>query len=174
MIDKMLAITSHNEPYILADSDIVMAVTGTYTGFTDGERGKIAAQVTAARIERGWGKEEAARRAGISSITWKRVEDGLAVHETKLRAIEAALGWRESTMSATAQGATPATISVGGVDNDGQVARNGVEEEFAAMELVAAALDALADAPEVQARVARWALDRYGTDGPVAVREAGR
>lgn len=174
MIAGVLAIHSHIGPCILTESDTVMTVTGIYTGFTADERSKIAAQVTAARVERGWGKEEAARRAGISSITWKRVEDGLAVHETKLRAIEAALGWREGTMSATAQGATPATISRGGVDNEGQVARNGVEEEFAAMELVAAALDTLTHAPEVQARVARWALDRYGTDAPVAVQKAVR
>lgn len=150
-----------------------MAVTGVYTGFTAEERGNIAVQVTAARVERGWGKEEAARRAGISSITWKRVEDGRAVHETKLRAIEAALGWRDGAMSVAAHGATPAPSSVGG-GNDGPAARNDVEEEFAAMERVASALDALAHAPEVQARVARWALDRYGTDGQAAGREADR
>lgn len=151
-----------------------MTVVGRYTGFTDDERGKIAAQVTAARVERGWGKEEAARRADISSITWKRVEDGFAVHETKLRAIETALEWPEGTMSATAQGnATPTPNSGGGVHVVGQVARNGVEEEFAAMERVATALDTLAHAPEAQARVARWALDRYGTDAsPVALQKA--
>lgn len=36
------------------------------------------------RLSRGWSKEEAARIAGISSITWKRIEDGLSVQEASL------------------------------------------------------------------------------------------
>lgn len=38
-------------------------------------------------------KEAAARIAGISSITWKRVEDGQAVQDVKLAAIERTLEW---------------------------------------------------------------------------------
>jgi DNA-binding XRE family transcriptional regulator len=49
--------------------------------------------VAMARADLGWSKEEAARRAGISSITWKRVEDGLPVQDVKLRAVYRTLGW---------------------------------------------------------------------------------
>jgi transcriptional regulator with XRE-family HTH domain len=55
------------------------------------DRGRIAIRVTTARIRRGWSKEEAAKRAGISSITWKRIEDGLRVQDTKLAAVAKAL-----------------------------------------------------------------------------------
>lgn len=135
----------------------------TYSGFTEDERGRIAIRVTTARVDRGWSKEEAGRRASISSITWKRVEDGHTVHETKLRAIEAAFGWAEGTISGVAQGENAhAPTSEGEADGAGRNARNSVEEEFAVMERVAAAMDELAHAPEVQSRVARWALDRYG------------
>jgi transcriptional regulator with XRE-family HTH domain len=51
----------------------------------------LADAVRQARLDRGWSKEEAARRAGISSITWKRVEDGLPVQDVKRRVIEALL-----------------------------------------------------------------------------------
>jgi transcriptional regulator with XRE-family HTH domain len=53
----------------------------------------LAYAVRAARLANGWSKEEAARRAGVSSITWKRVEDDLPVQEHKLNAIGEALGW---------------------------------------------------------------------------------
>ncbi len=56
---------------------------------------RIGRQVRRARLRRRWGKEEAGRRAGISSITWKRVEDGLPVKEMKLAAVMAALGLAE-------------------------------------------------------------------------------
>lgn len=49
--------------------------------------GDQADEVREARIARGWSKEEAARRAGVSSITWKRVEDGMRVRETSLAKI---------------------------------------------------------------------------------------
>lgn len=51
----------------------------------------FAKAVIAARLERGWSKEEAARHAGISSITWKRAEDALPVQDVKRRAIERTL-----------------------------------------------------------------------------------
>jgi transcriptional regulator with XRE-family HTH domain len=53
----------------------------------------LAAAVRDARLAHGWGKEEAARRAGVSSATWKRVEDGLPVQDHKLNLVAAALGW---------------------------------------------------------------------------------
>lgn len=58
------------------------------------QRSALASAVELARLSRGWGKEEAARRAEVSSITWKRVEDGLGVQDGKLGAILNALGLR--------------------------------------------------------------------------------
>jgi hypothetical protein len=52
----------------------------------------LAAKVSAARLARGWSKEQAAREASISAITWKRVEDGLAVQDAKLQRVLVALG----------------------------------------------------------------------------------
>jgi len=45
------------------------------------DRTVIGVAVYRARVAKGWGKEKAANTAGVSSITWKRVEDGLAVQE---------------------------------------------------------------------------------------------
>lgn len=50
------------------------------------QRADLAARVQQARLDRGWSKEEAARNAGISAITWKRIEDGLGVQDGKLAA----------------------------------------------------------------------------------------
>lgn len=81
--------------------------------FTDEQRGLLAAAVERARLDLGWGKEEAARHAHISSITWKRVEDGQRVQATKLRAIEIALGWGGGSMDRVARG-RPVVVA----DND--------------------------------------------------------
>lgn len=45
---------------------------------------QLAILVRQRRLERGWGKEEAARRAGISSITWKRIEDAERVQDASM------------------------------------------------------------------------------------------
>jgi hypothetical protein len=72
--------------------------------YTDEQRQRVAKAVEQARLDRGWAKEEAARHAKISSITWKRVEDGLRVQTTKLRAVEVALGWGGGSMDRVARG----------------------------------------------------------------------
>src|SRR5665647_1587904 len=46
------------------------------------DRTVIGVAVYRARVAKGWGKEKAANTAGVSSITWKRVEDGLAVQDS--------------------------------------------------------------------------------------------
>lgn len=61
-------------------------MTGTIRGMDQHLR-DIGLKVERARIDRGWSKEFAAREARISSITWKRVEDGLNVHDTKRAAV---------------------------------------------------------------------------------------
>lgn len=47
----------------------------------------LGAQVRAARLRRGMSKEGVARGAEVSSITYKRVEDGLPVREDSLAKI---------------------------------------------------------------------------------------
>lgn len=51
----------------------------------------VGKRVEAARLARGWSKEQAAREARISSITWKRIEDGLGVQDVKRAAALAVL-----------------------------------------------------------------------------------
>lgn len=51
-----------------------------------------AERVRQARLALGWSKESAARKAGISSITWKRIEDGLSVQEASMAKALKALG----------------------------------------------------------------------------------
>lgn len=51
-----------------------------------------AAQVKSARLERGLSKEAAARLADISTITYKRIEDGLPVRDTSLIQVLRTLG----------------------------------------------------------------------------------
>lgn len=48
---------------------------------------ELGRRVQAARLDRRWGKEHAARQAGLSSITWKRVEDGHRVQDFSLKAV---------------------------------------------------------------------------------------
>ena len=60
---------------------------GCHTGAMDDERRELASRVTTARLTAGMGKEGAARFAGVSSITWKRVEDGLPVRADRLALI---------------------------------------------------------------------------------------
>lgn len=52
----------------------------------------LGRKVEAARLARGWSKEYAAREVEISSIIWKRVEDGLGVQDTKRAAVLRTLG----------------------------------------------------------------------------------
>jgi transcriptional regulator with XRE-family HTH domain len=57
----------------------------------DSERLILAGAVKRGRLAKGWGKEQAAREARVSSITWKRVEDGQRVQDAKLAAVLAAV-----------------------------------------------------------------------------------
>lgn len=55
------------------------------------QRIALGKRVRLARLTRGWSKEQASREAGISSITWKRVEDGKSVQDHKRFAVLMAL-----------------------------------------------------------------------------------
>lgn len=56
------------------------------------QRIALGDRVRIARLTRGWSKEQASREAGISSITWKKVEDGLSVQDHKRFAVLLTLG----------------------------------------------------------------------------------
>ncbi|MFD0927245.1 hypothetical protein [Williamsia deligens] len=64
----------------------------------------MATAVVRRRLEKGLSKEAAATAAGISSITWKRVEDALPVRDIKLRSVEEALGWQQGTVERIGDG----------------------------------------------------------------------
>jgi DNA-binding XRE family transcriptional regulator len=57
------------------------------------DRKRLGLEVASARTQKGWSKEKAAREAGVSSITWKRVEDGDVVQDASLAVILGAVGF---------------------------------------------------------------------------------
>lgn len=52
-------------------------------------------------------RQAAANAAGISKDTWRRVEEGLEVQDTKLGQISRALGWTVESGIAVAEGSEP-------------------------------------------------------------------
>lgn len=62
---------------------------------TDDMRRRLGEMVTARREELGLTKEAAARLARISSITWKKVEDGVQVMDPKYATISSVL-WADA------------------------------------------------------------------------------
>ncbi len=79
--------------------------------YTSADLTRIGRAVERERLDRNWGKEAAARVAGINSITWKRVEDGLAVRGTSLRAVEKALEWEAGTIEEVATTGVPPVVA---------------------------------------------------------------
>lgn len=69
-----------------------LSVTGTLLDMNDNERQTVAKRVTAARTAKGWSKERLAERAGITTTTLRRIEDGLRVQDAKLQMALDALG----------------------------------------------------------------------------------
>jgi len=67
------------------------------------DRTVIGVAVYRARVAKGWGKEKAANTAGVSSITWKRVEDGLAVQDAKLGLILGAVGLTDAALDSAGE-----------------------------------------------------------------------
>lgn len=58
-------------------------MTDKIRGMNPEQLARLGQKVAKARMSKGWSKEQAAREARISSITWKRVEDGLGVQDVK-------------------------------------------------------------------------------------------
>ncbi len=65
----------------------------------DKERAELSLRVERARTAVGLSKEAAARKAGVTTTTWRRVESGLRVHDHKLQAILAAVGLDAATLA---------------------------------------------------------------------------
>ncbi|MGW3594946.1 hypothetical protein [Streptomyces sp. NPDC005167] len=71
---------------------------------------RLAAVVQKRRTERKLGIEPAAKLAGMSKDTWKRVEAGLKVRDTSYTGIEQALNWAVGSCTDVLAGGDP-TIS---------------------------------------------------------------
>jgi transcriptional regulator with XRE-family HTH domain len=101
---------------------------------------RLGHRVLRARLAQGWSKEQAAREARISSITWKRVEDGLGVQDVKRARVLEVLGLddRGEPVGGSSQ-------DEGYVTAPGPRARSGVsdEEVLALIEDVRSRLDAI-------------------------------
>ncbi|MGW9371125.1 helix-turn-helix domain-containing protein [Streptomyces xanthophaeus] len=73
----------------------------------DRDLDRLATAVRTRRTELGLGIEPAAKLAGISKDTWKRVEAGLNVRDTTYAAIDRALQWASGGCVALLKGADP-------------------------------------------------------------------
>ncbi|NYG07029.1 hypothetical protein BJ986_001516 [Phycicoccus badiiscoriae] len=67
-------------------------MTGKIRAMNPEQLERLGKRVERARLARGWSKEQASREARISSITWKRVEDGLGVQDVKRARVLEVLG----------------------------------------------------------------------------------
>jgi hypothetical protein len=76
--------------------------------YSEHKRRQIADAVRRKRVADGLGKEEAASRAKISSITWKRVEDGEKVRDVSLGKMISSMGFASiDELVASNPGRTP-------------------------------------------------------------------
>jgi hypothetical protein len=75
---------------------------------------RLAKRVKAHRLELYPSRLAAARAAGISKDTWRKVEEGLYVQEGKLARIDKALGWATGSCVAVADGAEPVLVDASG------------------------------------------------------------
>lgn len=94
-------------------------MTGTMVVMNQKQLEWVAAAVLSARLEAGLSKEAAARKAEVSTITYKRVEDGLAVRDSSLAKIGSALGVDAPGMSKIQTGGSLApsgSVSAAGDD----------------------------------------------------------
>jgi hypothetical protein len=62
--------------------------------------------VSTRRAQLGISKDEAARRAKMSNVTWKRIQDGLPVRDTTYGKVDPVLMWAPGTCLAIANGST--------------------------------------------------------------------
>ncbi|MER7623874.1 helix-turn-helix transcriptional regulator [Streptomyces sp. NPDC126503] len=79
---------------------------------------RLAEYVRLRRTDLGLGVEPAARAAGISKDTWKRVENGLVVRDTKYTEIERVLRWAPGGCMTVARGGEPLISAPSDADPD--------------------------------------------------------
>ncbi|MFE7510112.1 helix-turn-helix domain-containing protein [Streptomyces sp. NPDC057540] len=79
---------------------------------------RLAEYVRLRRTHLDLGVEPAARAAGISKDTWKRVENGLVVRDTKYAGIERVLQWAPGGCMAVARGREPLVSTPSDADPD--------------------------------------------------------
>ncbi|WP_329336206.1 helix-turn-helix domain-containing protein [Streptomyces sp. NBC_01352] len=71
---------------------------------------RLAKFVRTRRLERYPSRLAAAKAAGVSKDTWKRVEEGLVVREGTYAAMDPALGWAVGSCMAIAEGGEPVPV----------------------------------------------------------------
>jgi hypothetical protein len=71
---------------------------------------RLAQRVYTHRLALYKSRLEAARAAGISKDTWKKVEEGQFVQDGKLAEIDSALGWSVGSCIAIAEGGEPVLV----------------------------------------------------------------
>lgn len=69
-----------------------LGVAATISAMNDQDRAELAQRIVKARTEQNLSKEAAAKKAGVTTTTWRRAEAGLRLHDHKLAAVLEALG----------------------------------------------------------------------------------
>lgn len=90
--------------------------------------GRLAEAVTARRKALKLGIEPAARAAGISKDTWKRVEAGLSVRDVTYTSVEVALQWAPGSCSRVLAGKEPIISAPSDADPDVRITEIPSEE----------------------------------------------
>jgi len=89
---------------------------------------RLGAAVAARRVALKLGVEPAARAARISKDTWKRVERGLPVRDTKYADVEGVLEWAPGTCMRVADGGDPIISAPSDADPDVRITQIPSEE----------------------------------------------
>lgn len=149
-----------------------LGVPATLCLVNDKERMELAGRVEKARMDAGLSKEAAAKEAEVTATTWRRVENGLRVHDHKLAAILEVVGidlaatsnspevrpnevWSESTF------VLPPEIELGYQD----VVRYSKALKDFAPPLSRDASRLMLDAARLFAEAGQWLLAHEGGDG---------
>jgi DNA-binding XRE family transcriptional regulator len=89
---------------------------------------RLAEEVQRRRIELKLGVEPAAKLAGVSKDTWKRVEAGLKVRDTTYAKIDQALGWALGSCAGVLQGREPLVSEAAQGDREVRITKIPKEE----------------------------------------------
>jgi transcriptional regulator with XRE-family HTH domain len=84
-------------------------------------RADLADRVKARRLAQRLSKDKAAERAGISPVTWTRVEDGLSVRLITYSAVESVLDWAPGNIKAALDTGDMELLPIDGARGSGLV-----------------------------------------------------